>query len=293
MTDLSPEQHEIVSTLTQRLEAIRGIKAVVLGGSYARGRAQAGSDIDLGLFYSEAAPFSIGNVRELADAVHDTPGPVVTDFYGWGAWINGGAWLTIRGQRVDLLYRSLEQMERVITEAESGRYEVDFAQQPPFGYFSGTYLGDIAVCVPLFDPDILVGALKRRVAVYPEALRRTLVQDYLWAAEFGLAAFATKFASRSDVFGTAACLTRAVHQIVMALFAWNRVYLINDKTALAEIAEFKHAPREFSSRVQHTLGHVGTSSNELCAAVEAVTQLLRETVQLTDGLYQPRFQLPK
>jgi hypothetical protein len=58
------------------------------------------------------------------------------------------------------------------------------------------------VCIPLFDPDARLDLLKRRVADYPEALRRAVVQDYLWAAEFGLAAFAPKFATRSDGYGT-------------------------------------------------------------------------------------------
>lgn len=44
---LSPQQRELVSSLAKRLGAITGIKAVVLGGSHARGRAQPGSDIDL------------------------------------------------------------------------------------------------------------------------------------------------------------------------------------------------------------------------------------------------------
>jgi predicted nucleotidyltransferase len=290
---LSPEQRELVSSLTKQLGAIRGIRAVVLGGSHARGRAQPGSDIDLGLFYSEATPFLIQSIRELADAVNDTAGPVVTNFYEWGPWVNGGAWLTIGGQRVDFLYRSLEHLERVIAEAEVGRYELHYAQQPPFGFFSGTYLGETAVCVPLFDPETRLEVLKRRVAAYPEALRRNVVQDYLWAAEFGLGAFARKFAIRADGYGTAACLTCAVNQLVLALFALNRQYLINDKTALAEIAEFERAPREFGPRVQKTLEHLGASPAELVAAVESIAQLVRETVELTEGLYQPRYPLPK
>ena len=265
----------------------------MLGGSYARGRAQPGSDIDLGIFYSEASPFSIESVRELAGAVNDTAGPVVTDFYGWGPWVNGGAWLTVDGQRVDFIYRSLEQVERVIAEAEAGRYEVHYLQQPPFGFFSGTYLGEIAVCVPVFDPERLLDMLKRRVAEYPEALRRRVVQDYLFMAEFTLTAFARKFASRGDSYGTAACLTRAVNELVMVLFALNRKYLVNDKTALAEVAEFEGAPREFGSRVQKTLAHVGSDAAELGSAVEGIGQLVRETVELADGLYQRPFTLPK
>jgi len=293
VNQLSLEQRALVSSVTKRLEAIPGVRAVVLGGSHARGRAQPTSDIDLGLLYSDAAPFAIASVRELAEAMNDTPGPVVTDFYQWGPWVNGGAWLTIGGQRVDFLYRSFEHVDRVIAEANAGRYEVHYLQQPPFGYFSATCLGEIAVCVPLFDPDGRVDALKRRVAAYPEALRRTVVQDYLFMAEFTLTAFAPKVAARSDVYGTAACLTRAVNELVLALFALNRQYPINDKSALAEVTGFECAPPDFASRVQKTLAHLGASAGDLGAAVESIAQLLWETVDVADGLYRTRSVLPK
>ncbi len=217
---------------------------------------------------------------------------MVTDFYEWGPWVNGGAWLNVGGQRVDLIYRSLEHLERVIAESEAGRYELDYAQQPPFGFFSGTYLGEVAACVPLYDPEARLEVLKRRVADYPEALRRAVVRDYLWAAEFGLAAFARKFAARSDVYGTAACLTRAVNQLILVLFALNRRYPVNDKTALAEVAEFESAPREFGPRVQKALAGLGASAAELTAAVEGIAQLAEETVGLAGGLYHPLYTLP-
>jgi hypothetical protein len=293
MQQLPPKQRELVVLLAERLSAINGMQAVVLGGSHARGRAKPESDIDLGLFYSEAVPFSVQHVRELAEAVNDTASPVVTDFYGWGPWVNGGAWLSIGGQRVDFIYRSLEHVERVIAEAEAGRYELDYAQQPPFGFFSATYLGETAICVPLFDPAARLDALKRRVANYPEALRHAIVQDYLWQAEFGLAAFAPKFATRADAYGTAACLTRVVNQLTLVLFALNRQYPLNDKTALVEVGEFARAPREFGPCVQQTLGRLGDSAAELDAAVARIAQLFRETVDLTEGLYQPRFTLPQ
>lgn len=293
MKQLSPEQHELLSLLSTRLAAIPGIKAVVLGGSYARGCAQAGSDIDLGILYSEAAPFSVQSVRDLAKEVNDTAEPVVTSFYEWGPWVNGGAWLTIGGQRLDFIYRSLEHLGRIIAAAEAGRYELDYAQQPPFGFFSATYLGEVAVCLPLLDPEAHVARLKRRVEAYPEALRQAVVQDYLWAAEFGVTMFASKFAARADAYGTGACLTRAIHQLVLVLFALNRQYPLNDKTALAEVREFDCAPREFGGRVQQIFGQWGQSEAELQTAVEGVGQLIAEVVELTEGLYRPRFPLPK
>ena len=98
---------------------------------------------------------------------------------------------------------------------------------------------------------------------------------------------------RSDSYGTVACLTRAVNQLVLVLFALNRKYLLNDKTAIAEIGEFGLAPREFGARVQKALARPGSSAVELITAIESIAQLLRETVELSDGLYEPFYTLPK
>ena len=292
MNQLLTQQRELVSSLVERLAAIAGVAAVALGGSYARGTAVAGSDIDLYVYYSEAAPFAIERVRELAASVNDGAESVVTDFYEWGPWVNGGAWLTVGGQRVDFVYRSLEHVARVIADAQVGRYEQHYAQQPPFGFFSTAYLGEIAGGVPLFDAEKRLESLKARVAIYPEALRRAVVQDYLWQAEFALTAFAPRFAGRAGAYGAAACLTRVVNQLLLVLFALNGKYFIDDKTALSETETFARVPKDFAARVQKMLARLGDSPEEPAAAIESATRLFRETVELTEGLYEPRFALP-
>jgi len=286
MTELSPEQRALVDSLAERLGEVPGVAAVVLGGSFARGFATPDSDLDLGVLYREAAPFAIERVRALAAEVDDSPDPVVTDFWVWGPWLNGGAWLEVRGQRVDFIYRSLEHLERVIADAQAGKFELHYGQLPPFGYLSATYLGDLAICIPLVDPSGVVAALKRQVATYPEPLRRALVQAYLWASEFTLESFAAKFAKRGDVLGTAGCLGRVAHQLVLVLFALNRRYLLSDKTALAEIASFPQAPSDFGTRISRVLARVGASSAELALSVDAVAELVAETLHLAGPLYQ-------
>jgi Nucleotidyltransferase domain/Domain of unknown function (DUF4037) len=284
--ELSNAQRELVDSLARRLGEIPGVAAVVLGGSYARGFARPGSDLDLGVFYSEAAPFDVAAVRALAASVNDTPDPVVTGFYVWGPWVNGGAWLTIGGQRVDLLYRSLEHQARVIADANAGRFELHWGQQAPFGFFGPTYLGELAICRPLFDPGGRVAALKREVAEYPEALRRAIVQAYLWQAEFSLESFAPKFAAGGEVLGAVGCLTRLAHQLVLVLFALNRRHLLSDKTALAEIAGFALAPPQFGERVAALLARPGREPAALAASVATAAGLVAETVALAGPLYR-------
>ncbi len=147
--------------------------------------------------------------------------------------------------------------------------------------------------MPLFDPDGWLESAKGKVDPYPEALRRCVIQDFLWMAEFNLALFASKFAARADTFGTTACLTRALHQIAMALFALNCRYPLNDKTMLAEIEAFETAPPRFGPGIQETLASPGRSQRELGTSIEAVTRLLHDTIALTDGLYRSRYAMPK
>jgi predicted nucleotidyltransferase len=293
MKQLSAKQSELLESLVARLRAVPGVAALALGGSHARGRARPDSDLDIGVYYEDTAPLELETLRSLARAVDDSHDPVVTAPYEWGPWVNGGAWLSVGGQRVDLLYKSLEFLERVVLEAEAGRFELHWGQQAPFGFFGPTLLGELAIALPLHDPKQRLAALKRRVSPYPEALRASVVQTYLWAVEFNLESFARKFAARGDVVDTAGCLTRAVHQLVLVLFALNRTYLLNDKTALAEIADFAAAPRDFGARVSALLGAVGATPAELGASVEALAALFRETVAHAHGLYAAKYRPPK
>jgi tRNA nucleotidyltransferase (CCA-adding enzyme) len=131
---LSSAQLELLKTITQQLSEIPGIVAIVLGGSYARGTARPDSDLDIGVYYSEQSPPEIEAIRSLARKVSlpDQP-PTVTGFYEWGPWVNGGAWIQTVAGKVDLLYRNIEQVERVLNESQTGIYHHHFYQQPTFG----------------------------------------------------------------------------------------------------------------------------------------------------------------
>jgi predicted nucleotidyltransferase len=277
----------ILERVVAAFAAVDGIVAIALGGSHARGRARPDSDLDICFLYSELRPFDTVAVCAIAAALSDQPNPVVTGIGDWGPWVDGGGWLVIGGQRVDLLYRSVEKVERTLADAQAGRYESHYEQQPPFGYFGPTLLGEVAHALPLVDPCGVLTALKARVDPMPEALARAVVQNNLWSVDFGLAAFAPKFAASGQVLALAGCLTRFGNALVHTVFGINGTYYLSDKTALAEISEFPIAPPDFSARLRLILSETG-SNPEMFNMVLANFQILfNDTKALAGERYAP------
>src|SRR4030095_5862114 len=234
-TDHLPiEKEKTLQNIVYDLQRIDNIVAIVLGGSYATNSASENSDLDIGIYYSERNPFKIEEIRSIARkyAIND---PTVTDFYEWGPWVNGGAWIETASGKVDFLYKNIEQVKSTLEKAERGEWENHFEQQPPFGFSSVFYLGETKCCIPLPDPKGVIANLKEQVETYPPKLKETIIQYSLWSAEFTIW-HAELFCMRQDVYNTVGCLARGVKNIVNALFAINELYPIGDKRSI-EILE--------------------------------------------------------
>jgi predicted nucleotidyltransferase len=288
--NLPPQKQQLLDRVLSVLTPVTGVQAVVLGGSYARGTARPDSDLDIGIYYSEAAPFAIADIQQAAAAVSGRADQEVTDFYRWGRWVNGGGWLHTPDGKVDFLYRSIEHVERTIVEAQQGIIQHDFDQQPAYGFYSVIYLAETKVCLPLHDPQGQIARLKQQVASYPPLLKQQTVANMLWMAEFSLL-HADGYASSGSVYAAAGTLTRVASYLTQALFALNETYFISDKTAVQEMAAFPLLPSDYTARLAAVLGQMGQTAAELQASVRAVRSLWSEVVQLTQGSYQPAFKL--
>jgi hypothetical protein len=288
---LPDEKRRTLTATVAALQTIPKVVAIVLGGSYARGFARADSDIDIGLYYREASPFDIEQIRRVARTIC-TPGtaPVVTEFYGWGPWVNGGAWIQTPTGKVDFLYRNIEQLERVIAEGEQGIWRHDYDQQPPYGFRSVVYFAETFYCVPLHDPAGEIARLKELVARYPSRLRETVVQQCLWGAEFSLWQ-CQGFTASADVYNAVGCMTRVAQYLVHALFALNEQYFLSDKCARRLSEGFAIRPREFNERLAAVLAGPGACAGELQKSADALRGLWAETAELAGGLYQSRYGL--
>lgn len=284
---LDTRKRTIVAQMVRDLSQISGIEAVVLGGSYARRTAREDSDVDLGLYYSENATPSIESIRSLAKKYSVSPDCVVTQFYEWGPWVNGGAWINTDAGKIDWLYRNTDQMNRVIRDAALGVFSWDFRQQPPFGFFSVTYLADLQDNIILHDPKGLGSKLKASVAEYPEALKRSIIQEHLWSVEFSIMN-AKKYATRGYVYATVGCMTRIAAELTQVLFALNSVYFVTEKGALETIDTFAIRPKDYAKRINALLSHPG-SGNLLIDSLMKLDEIIQETIALADPIYQPKY----
>jgi hypothetical protein len=71
----------------------------------------------------------------------------------------------------------------------------------------------------------------------------------------------------------------------MTLFALNRRYFVNDKTALDEVSTFALCPVDFRERVEAMLASIGFTPAELEHAVAQAAGLCREVAGLASEIY--------
>ena len=267
-------QHKLLlQQMVDRLKPVQGLRAIVLGGSYASGSQRPDSDIDIGLYYDENQPLDIDQIRSIASLLNDAPNPTVTDLGGWGTWVNGGAWLTIGGQRVDFLYRNIDFVSSTIDDCNAGNVRSDYWQQPAYGFHSFMYCTETAICRPLYDPDQAIERLKAKVAHYSPHLKQTIIKNFLWSARFTLDN-TYKPASRGEVYLVTGCLARTVHCLVQVLYALNETYYLSEKKLEADLDSFSIRPQNFLERIYTLLGATGTTNVQL-----------QESLAKTEALY--------
>lgn len=287
MNILPSNKRLIASQMIEELSTIQGIVAIALGGSFARGSASEDSDLDLSLYYSEIKPPLISDIRILAQKFDSTPQLIVTQLYEWGPWVNGGAWLNTTAGEVDWLYRNLDQVHRVLEDAKEGKFAWDFRQQPPYGFFSVTYLADLQQNVILYDPQNILTQAKQSVQIYPGKLKQSLIQEHLWSIEFSYFN-AKKLLKRNCIYGIAGCINRIAAELTQVLFALNETYFATDKNALQVIDTFSLKPCHYEQRLSAILSYPG-KDHALKETLRQLHAIIQETMQLANVFYTPKY----
>jgi predicted nucleotidyltransferase len=238
-----------VATLVEQVARVPGVKAVTLGGSRARGMARPDSDWDIGLYYRGS--IDTGAIRELGYAGH------VTEPGEWGRIVNGGAWLQVDRERVDLLYRDLDVVEHWIAEADAGRFEVDRVGGHIAGLPTYVLAGELAL------GKVLRGSLPR--PSFSSALRRSAPPHWEGDAAFSLL-LAEQHAARGDVASCAGLLARAVMAAAHARLAGHGTWALNEKGLIS---------RAGLDEAAEILAAVGWTPQRLQDSVTKMRHLLR------------------
>jgi hypothetical protein len=271
----------LLERISATLAAIPDVVAVTLGGSRATGAAHASSDYDVGLYFSERAGLDVARLLEAAKDLVDDPGAAkLTEVGGWGPWIVGGGWLTIAGRKVDLLYRPIESVEAVIRNCHEGRVSMEYRPGHPHGFCSAIWMGEVALCRALSDPQGAIAALKAMTVPYPERLGEAMIRRFQWEILFSIENARTAV-QRGDQTYIAGCAFRSLACAAQALFALSRLYLINEKGALAAAARLPLTVDNLAERVKSVWQAIGLRAFD--TALGELGAIERELAGMSDA----------
>lgn len=265
--------NERLHQMAEALVGVPGVEAAVLGGSRAKGTHHAGSDVDLGVYY-RGDDLDLDALTRATDAFNDAGRVDVAGPGGWGPWVNGGAWLTVDGVRVDWILRDLDRVREQCRRAIAG--ELAFHHQPghPLGFIDVSYAGEIATCLPLADPKDVVAGLRSGLSPYPSALREALI-DNLWQAGF-LVDAARKGLPRSDSTYVMLCCSAALMVCAHAWHAAAGSWPTNEKGLVVDVAGLGIDSQNFAARADDAMRSAGHQEGSLAEVITRVAKLAAE-----------------
>lgn len=275
--EYADQVEQILESVREALCGFPFVAGIVLGGSRSRGMQTAGSDIDIGIYY-DADGLDLCALNAAATELDDEgrDGLVVPPGE-WGNWVNGGGWLTVDGFHVDLLLRELGRVRAVVEETERGIFSNNYQTGHFHGYMSCMYRGELAVSRLLWSRDQAFRDLKRQAEQYPEALRKSLMGFFGFEAGFAIS-FAASNAGSGDRYYVGGNLARSVSCMNQVLFAYNRVYCINEKKAVLMADSFPAVPEHYREKVNRIFEVLGTSPEESCALCARLNEEVQRVI---------------
>lgn len=222
-------------------QTTKGTCAIALAGAHAKGVADASSDIDFYIFAEAAQPLAVR--RALIESIAD-PGttPWLDDDFDATPW-GGGMDFMYQGTPVEVTARSFDRMNSVVDGCLAGRFEIIPATWTSNGYYTFIYLCELSFIKPVYDPEGALAVLQEKAAVYPEALRRSIVETFWGRANTWLDNFHYESAiRRRDLLFTAPIVLHTILDLIQVIFALNRTYFSGDKKLEAVLAKMPACP---------------------------------------------------
>lgn len=266
--------NKILQKVTDELQQLPFVKAVVLGGSRATGTATGTSDIDIGIYYDGIDYNALNNAAKRLDDEHRSS--LICHEGEWGQWVNCGGWLIIDGVHVDLIMRNYQKVKNIVQSSASGSFSLNYQTGHPHAFLDIMYRGELASCRILYTADSDFVKTKQQAEQYPPALQKALIDFFLFEAGFSCM-LAEKSLSSGDVYYLAGHIFRSVSALNQVLFALNKKWCLNEKKAVFRIASFKIAPADYTARINEIFTNIAVNPHIATAILE---KLCDETTAL-------------
>lgn len=248
------------------------VEAIALGGSYATGWAEPGSDIDLYIYQREREPIPIEVRAEIAEE-SSLYAEVDNQF-----WESGDEWIDARtGVHLDVMFRTTEwieaQLDRLLRRHEAS-----------VGYTTCLW-HNVRTSELMFDREHWFEELQRYAdQPYPEALRRAIVAKNYPILQQTASSYLYQLrraASRGDPVSLNHRIAALLASYFDVLFAVNRVLHPGEKRLLDfAAARCERVPVAMERQVEALICAVSWSGAEVVACaeelVEGLEALLRE-----------------
>ena len=243
---------DIARRLAERIRAFPGVQAIVVGGSVARGYADAYSDLELPIFWN-ALPTDETRLALVAalqgEFLHGYDGPAQEDQ------------LLINGFQVDLWHNTVAGEEVVIKKVLEN-YSTDFGDS--------NFMDTVRACIPLYG-DAIIQRWKRQAAHYPDALALKTIQEHIAAFDAGQLAV---MAHRDNPTAFYATISRLQESMFLVLLGLNRLYFPTFKWMYRVLATMLVKPVGIEQRFRQAF------QAPYDDAVQDTLHLLHETLDL-------------
>lgn len=274
------EINVMIEKVANSLKKVKGIEAVVLGGSRASGSYTSKSDIDIGIYYRDSSLLDLEDLGRIATELDDQHRSNLINGIGeWGPWINGGGWLNIDGIATDFLLRDLNKVSQVIDACLNKQITIDYQPGHPHGFVNAIYVAETYYCKILWANDNLLKTFKDKITPYPLSIKTGIIDKFLWEAGFS-SAIAEKSLSKNDITYTSGCVFRTVSCLTQVLYALNETYLMNEKGALTAMDSFKILPKAFKKNIENIFCSLTFEPDNTKPLISQLSCIVKEVEEL-------------
>jgi hypothetical protein len=245
---------DVARHLAAPISAFPGVQAIVVGGSVARGYADAYSDLELPIFWESlpgddtrhAVVAALG-----AEFLHGYDGPSLEDQ------------LLIHGFQVDLWHGTVASEESVIDAVLHG-YSTDLGDS--------NFMDTVRACIPLYGAEV-IRDWKERARDYPDELALRVIRERLPAFQTSQLAIAAQRDNPTEFYAGLSHLQQAMFLVLLAL---NRAYFPTFKWMYRVLESLAVQPQDTAQRFRRTF------AVPFPEAVAGMAQLLDETLALVE-----------